>query len=270
MRIKALFLLMVMGLFTWMLSESVTAQNITPSEAVAAPTGGETRLGPADRFVKAILRNDLDQAQKYIEKDFVQIPEVRENSRISGIQLVSSPEEDVKILLAHFDDEVLKGERLAFIWELTLKGDRITKIRVLFDGANPLVDEARLIQEYQKKFKRHVLVPTEFPFEITQFNGHVNGDESLELVYRNDVLNGFFRVKASPIVVELERYKGKDDVYYLLKDGTKALYRPKFELGYELRFQKNGMHYTLAIGNKKMLKVKYKATDLLKIANSMV
>ncbi|MGM0885202.1 MAG: hypothetical protein ACQEXQ_29685 [Bacillota bacterium] len=270
MRVKALFLLMVMSLFTSMLSGSATAKNIAPSEAVAVPTGGKAPRGPADQFAKAILRDDFDQAKKYVDKDFVQIPEVRENSHISGIQLVSSPEKDVKILLAHYDDEVLKGERLAFIWELTIKGDRITKIRVLFDGANPLVDEARLIREYQKKFKRQVLVPTEFPFEITHFNGYVDGDESLELVYRNEALNGYFRVKASPIVVELERYKGKDDVYYLLKDGAKALYRPKFELGYELRFQKNGMQYTLAIGNKKMLKAKYKATDLLKIANSMV
>ncbi|MDQ8739335.1 hypothetical protein [Paenibacillus sp. LHD-38] len=223
MKVKALFLLMIMGLFNSMLSGSATAQNIAPSESVAAPTGDETSLGPAGRFAKAILRNNLDEAQKYVEKDFVQIPEIRENSPISGIQLVSSPKEDVKILLAHFDDEVLEGERLAFIWELTIKGDRITKIRILFDGANPLVDEARLIREYQKRFKRHVLVPTEFPFEITHFNGYVDGNESLELVYRNKALNGFFRVKVFPIVVELERYKGKDDVYYQLKDGTKAL-----------------------------------------------
>ncbi|MGM0884999.1 MAG: hypothetical protein ACQEXQ_28650 [Bacillota bacterium] len=271
MRVKSLFLLLIVGWLTSMLSVSgsVTAQTTAPSEAVAAPTGGEIRRGPAERFANAILRNDLDEAQKYVENDFVQIPEVRERSPISGIQLVSSPEEDVKILLAHFDDEVLEGERLAFIWELTVKGNRITKIRVLFDGANPLVDEVKLIREYQKKFKRHVLVPTEFPFEITHFNGYVDDNESLELVYRNNELNGFFRVKASPIVVELDRYKGKDDVYYLLKDGTKALYR-SFDLGYELRFQKKGMHYTIAIGNKRMLKAKYKVTDLLIIANSMV
>ncbi|UVI33330.1 hypothetical protein [Paenibacillus spongiae] len=89
---------------------------------------------------------------------------------------------------------MLKGERLAFIWELTVKGDRITKIRVLYDGANPLVDEARLIREYQNKFKRHVLVPTEFPFKVTRFNGYIDGDESLMLVYRSDELNRFFRV----------------------------------------------------------------------------
>lgn len=271
MKFLALFLLLIVSCFTSLFSvaDSVTAQNIAASEAVAAFNGVETRE-PAQKFARAILRNDFDEAQKYVDKDFVQIPEIRENSPIRGIQLVSSPEEGVKILLANFYDEVLKGERLAFIWELAVKGDRITRIRVLFDGANPLVDEGRLIREYQLKFKRHVMVPTEFPFKITHFNGYVDNNESLEFVYRNDDLEGFFRVKVFPIVGELERYKRKDDVYYLLKDGTKALYRPNFELGYELRFQKNGMQYTLAIGNKKMLKAKFKAKDLLKIANSMV
>ncbi|MCA0757262.1 hypothetical protein KP806_19560 [Paenibacillus sp. N4] len=273
MKFKALFLLLIAvaclpSLFS--LAGSVTAQNIAASKAVAALNGGETRLEPAQKFAKAIMRNDFDEAQKYIDKSFVQIPEIRENSPIRGIQLVPSPEKGVKILLANFYDEGLKGERLAFIWELVVKGDRITRIRVLFDGANPLVDEGRLFREYQLKFKRHVLVPTEFPFKITHFNGFVDNNESLEFVYRNDELNGFFRVKAFPIVGELERYKRKDDVYYLLKDGTKALYWPNFEWGYELRFQKNGMQYTLAIGNKKMLKAKFKAEDMLKIANSMV
>ncbi|RED76060.1 hypothetical protein [Cohnella phaseoli] len=250
MSVKALFLLMIVGWSSMLLvSGSVKAQNIATSEAVAAPNDGETHLGPAQQLAKALLRNDLDGAQKYVEKDFVQIPEINENSPIGGIQLVSSPEKDVKILLAHFDDEVLKGERLAFIWELTEKGDRIIKIRVLFAGANPLVDEARLIREYQKKFIRHVLVPTEFPFKITQFDGYVDSNESLELVYRNDALNGFFRVKASPIAVELERYKGKDDVYYMLKDGTKALYRPKFELNFDSR--RTGCNIRLRLETRK-------------------
>lgn len=270
MRFKVLFLLMIMSLFNSVLASSIIAHNLEPSESVAAPTDGETLPGPVDRFAKAILRNNLEEAQKYVDKDFVQIPEIRENPKISGVQLVSSPKSDVKYLLAHFDDEALEGERLAFIWELIIKEDRITSIRNLFEGANPLADEAQLIREYQLRFKRDVLVPTVFPFEITHFKGYVDGNESLELIYRNKALNGFFRVKVFPVVVELERYKGKDDVYYQLEDGTKALYRPKFELGYELRFQKNGMQYTLAIGNKKMLKTKYKATDLLKLANSMI
>ncbi|WP_145321641.1 hypothetical protein [Paenibacillus xylanexedens] len=270
MRVKTLFILMIISLFYSLLSSTATAHNIEPSEFVAAPTEGETRQGPVNRFAKAILRNDLDEAQKYVEKDYVQIPEIRGNSQISGVQLVSSPKSDVKYLLAHFNDEFLEEERLAFIWELIIKEDRITKISILFDGANPLVDEARLIREYQLRFKRDVLVPSGFPFKITHFDGYVDSNESLELIYRNKALNGFFRVKVFPVVVELERCKGKDDVYYQLKDGTKALYRPKFELGYELRFQKNGMQYTLAIGNKKMLKAKFKATDLLKLANSMI
>ncbi len=225
---------------------------------------------PAVEFAKAITRMDYNLAQKFVE-GYVEIPDIRENSRIKQYQLVPSPKAGVKILIAHFDDEVLKGERLAFIWELTVHGKSITKIRVLFDGSNPLVDEARLINEYQSKNRRHVLIPAEFPFrEVTRFDGCIEHGSSLVLTYWNDKVNGFFRERVSPISMELERYKGKSDVYYTLKDGTKALYRTKFEFGYELRFQKNGLHYTLTIGNKKSLMVKYTPETLMRIANSMV
>lgn len=154
---------------------------------------------------------------------------------------------------------------------MTVKGDRITNIRVLFDGANPLVDESRLIMEYQNKYQlHHILAPTDFPFAITRFSGFIDSDRSLVRVYTNDEIKGFLRIITSPNVVALERYKGNKDEYYLLKDGTQALYRPNYELGYELLFQKNGMQYTLLIGNKKLLQAKFNAKDLLNIANSMV
>lgn len=270
MRRKILLILLLNILFFATLCSSTSAQSAMPIGTEIASANNERRPDPAYEFAKAIARKDLNLAQKYVE-DFVQIPEIRESSGIHRCQLVSSPEEGVKIMVAHFKDEVLKGERLAFIWEITVKYDRITRIRVLFDGANPLVDEARLIREYQNRYRRDVLVPTEFPFKkVTQFNGYIEDDSSLVLVYRNDEMNGFFRVIASPITLELERYKGRDDVYCTLKDGTKALFRLKFELGYELRFQKNGMHYTLAIGNKKYLKVEFTPEVLIKTANSMI
>jgi len=223
----------------------------------------------AVKFQQAILKKDINLAQNYLAYG-VKIPEIRENSPIRSLQLVTSPEENVKVLLVNFWDEVLGGERLAFIWELTVKDEKITKIRTVFDGANPLTDEVSLVKEYQKKYQRRVLVPTKFPFKITHFNGHIeNEHERLVLIYRNNSINGFLRIHIIPVTLGLERYKGKSDQLYTLKDGTKVLYRTKFDLGYEIRFQKEGMHYTVAFGNKKYLKKKFTVNELIKIADSM-
>ncbi|MFX3636866.1 MAG: hypothetical protein ACE3L7_02305 [Candidatus Pristimantibacillus sp.] len=54
----------------------------------------------------------------------------------------------------------------------------------------------------------------------------------------------------------------------MLKNKTIALYR-SFELGYELRFQKDGLQYTLTIGNKH-LKATFNPEKLITIANLMV
>ncbi|NIK69525.1 hypothetical protein [Paenibacillus sp. BK720] len=227
---------------------------------------------PAVEFAKAITRNDYKKAQSCIDQDYVRIPEIPEHVSAQSYQLVPSPISGVQVLMVNLYDEKRKTERLAYIWELSVNYGRITQIRVLYEGFNPLAEEARLIREYQYKFKRHLLAPTELPFKkVTEFHGYIEEDSSIELLYRNDEINGFFKVKASPVTVDLDRFKfDKDDVYYTLKDGTKALYRVNYDLGYELRFQKNGMQYMLGIGNKKYLKVKYKPETLLKIANSMV
>jgi hypothetical protein len=267
MRLRWIVLLTCAGLLSVTPLGGAAAEGETAM--VAAPSERERQPDAVFEFAKTLCwRNDRDRALAYV-MDGVQIPEIREKTRIGHLQVVPSTKKGVRILLAHFEDETLKGDRLAFIWEVAVKNDRITRIQVLYDGANPLTDEARLIREYQLKYKRDVLVPTEFPFEITHFDGYIEPEGSIVLVYRNAEMNGFFRVIASPIAVELDRYKGKHDVNCQLKDGTKALYRPKFELGYELRFQKDGLQYTLAIGNKKSLTKKFKADDLLKAANGL-
>lgn len=221
----------------------------------------------AVKFQQAIMREENDLAQTYLASG-VTIPEIREKSPLKSCQLVPSPNENVKVLLANFWDEQLGGERLALIWELVVKDKKITKIRTVYDGANPLMDEVRLIKEYQNKYQKRVLVPTEFPFKITHFRGEIV-DRQLVLYYRNEPLKGFLQIIMRPVSVELERYKGADDQYYLLKNGTKVLYRTRFELGYELRFQHEGMQYTVAIGNKKYLKKRFNVHDLIKIAESM-
>ncbi|WP_041613281.1 hypothetical protein [Paenibacillus sp. JDR-2] len=240
--------------------------------SLAGTTAFAKESNPAIEFANAITRNDYREAQSYIAQDYVRIPEIPEHVSAQSYKLAPSPISGEQILMVSFYDEKRKTERLAYIWELSVNYGRITQIHVLYEGFNPLADEARLIREYQTKFKRHLLTPTELPFrKVTEFHGYIEDDSSIELLYRSDEINGFFKVKASPVTVDLDRFKfDNDDAYYTLKDGTKALYRVNNNLAYELRFQKNGMQYTLAIGNKKYLKVQYKPETLLKIANSMV
>ncbi|WP_307545568.1 hypothetical protein [Paenibacillus sp. V4I5] len=223
----------------------------------------------AVKFAQAVWKKDNILAQTCLANG-VKLPEIRENSPIKSYQLVASPTNHVKVLLANFWDEELGGERLALVWELTVEDNKITKIRTVFDGANPLIDEVRLIKNYQNLYQRKVLVPSEFPFKITHFSGNIEYEhERLVLRYLNESINGFLQIHIKPVTLGLERYKGKDDQFHTLKDGTRVLYRTRFDLGYEIRFQKEGMHYTVAIGNKKYLKKKFTVNDLIKIAESM-
>ncbi|MDQ8739436.1 hypothetical protein [Paenibacillus sp. LHD-38] len=163
------------------------------------------------KFVQAIVRKENALAQKYLANG-VTIPEIRENSPIKRYQLVTSPTENIKVFLGHFWDEVLGSERLAFIWELTFRDNKITQIRTIFDGANPLMDEVRLVKDYQNKYKRRVLIPTEFPFKVTHFDGQIESEEErLVLKYRSESLNGFLKVEIVPVSVELGKYKGAHD-----------------------------------------------------------
>ncbi|WP_258209600.1 hypothetical protein [Paenibacillus radicibacter] len=221
------------------------------------------------KFAQAIWKKDIILAQTFLANG-VKLPEIRENSPIKSCQLVNSPIDNIKVLLAHFWDKEIDGERLGLIWELTVQDNKITKIRTVYDGANPLMDELKLIKDYQNRYQRKLLVPTEFPFKITNFFGYIEYEhEGLLLRYRNELINGFLQISIYPATVELERYRRYEDQVYTLKDGTKILYRTKFDLGYEIRFQKDRMHYTVTIGNKKYLKRKFSVNDLIKIAESM-
>lgn len=86
------------------------------------------------------MKRNYSEANKYL-LDRVQIPLINERSIIRQIKLAPSPTKNVKVLIGYFEDRVLKGDRLAFIWELTYKGNKISEIRVVYDGANVLVDK---------------------------------------------------------------------------------------------------------------------------------
>jgi len=216
-------------------------------------------------FLEALVKNDDKKAQSYLI-DGVKIPELKESTPIGSIAGLPSPINGVKVIVAYFKNE-LSGERIAFIWEVAVKDEKITQIRVIHDGTNPFMEEAKVVKEYEMKFKKNILVPSKFPFEITSFHGSVN-NERLMLHYTNES-NEFLKITISPTIANLERYKGKTDKFYTLDDGTRVLYRGEFDLGYELRFQRDGLQYTVVIGNKENLKKKFRAEDLMKIAGSM-
>lgn len=217
-------------------------------------------------FLEAWMKKDENKAQSYLMEG-VKIPKLKESTPIRSIAGLPSPTKGVKVMVAFFDGE-LGGERIAFIWEVAVKNERITQIRVIHDGTNPFMEEAKLVKEYEKKFNKNILVPSKFPFEITGCHGSIN-DKELSIYYRIESINGFLKITVSPISVDLDKYKGKTDKFYTLDDGTRAIYRGEFDLGYEMRFQKDGLQYTVVIGNKKELKKKFKAEDLIRIVESM-
>ncbi|WP_156825955.1 hypothetical protein [Paenibacillus terrigena] len=192
------------------------------------------------QFAQAIRVKDYSLAQSYMSYG-VTLPEIRENSPITSYQLVNSPLKHVKVLTANFLDETLGGERLALIWEITVENNKITNIRTVFDGANPLVDEAKLIHDYQQLFQREIYVPAHFPFEITHFSGEIQHiHQRLVLRYHNSAINGIIQIYIMPATIALEKYKGFHDQFHTFHDGTKVLYRTNSHIGYELRFQKEG------------------------------
>jgi hypothetical protein len=219
-----------------------------------------------EKYIKALIHKNNMLAQSYLHSVDT-MPEIKLSTPIEEFKVVNTPLKDTKVVVAFFKGEV-GGERIAFIWELTVRDEKISRIKIIHDGTNPFLEEAKLVKEYEMKYQRNLLVPTKFPFEITGIEGYIH-NQRLLLRYRSEPINGFLQFTVSPVSVELERYKGKYDEYHILKNGTKVLYRTKFDLGYEIRFQKDGLHYTVVIGNKKFLKKKFTLDDLIQIAESM-
>lgn len=113
-------------------------------------------------FLEALVKKDDKMAQSYLI-DGVKIPELKESTPIGSIAGLSSPTNGFKVIVAYFKSE-LSGERIAFIWEVAVKDEKITKIRVIHDGTNPFMEEAKVVKEYEMKFKKNILVPSKFPF----------------------------------------------------------------------------------------------------------
>lgn len=215
----------------------------------------------------AVIKKDEETAKTYLESD-VNLPEIREDTPFEGFTGLPSPKENVKVFIAYFDDGEDKPKRIAFIWEITSTKDKITNIRVVFDGSNPMMNELKVVEEYVEKYQKNVLVPSNFPFDVTHVDGYVDKD-ILMLRYRNKELKGTLQIKVVPKDnVGIERFKGKYDRYYTLKDGTIALYQPNYNPAYRMIFSKNDLRYY--IGINKSTEKNITVDDLIKVANSMV
>lgn len=87
------------------------------------------------KFIEALMKKDEKLAQSYLVEG-VTVPQLKEKTPIGGYSGVPSPNKDVtSVLVAYFRDLGALGEttnRIAFIWELTVKNDKITNINVIF------------------------------------------------------------------------------------------------------------------------------------------
>ncbi|WP_227940280.1 hypothetical protein [Alkalihalobacillus deserti] len=216
-------------------------------------------------LIHTLVTKGEEEAKSFVASG-VEIPEIREKTPITGFSSLNSPDENVRVAIGYFVSEENEPERIAFIWEVTSNKEKVTDIRVVYDGSNPFVDESKIIKEYQDKMKTPVLAPSEFPFDITHIRAYIDKD-TLMLRYRNANLQEFVQIKVAPNITGLEKIKGEADKYYTLKNGTKALYQPNFLPAHQLIFQHKNLKYT--IGISKTTKKDIKVEDLLKIANSM-
>lgn len=222
------------------------------------------------QFMHDFIHKGREAAEPFLLDTMIKIPELKENTPISGFTVLPTPQrEDTKVVVAYFKGEV-GGERIAFIWELVAKSDKISHIKVIHDGTNPLLEEAKLIKEYQLKFQRHVFVPSKFPFEISGFDGYMDEPtQTVILNYRNESINGSLSITITPANRELDDFKGVKDHYYTLENGTKVLYNPIHHVAEMIMFQKDGMQYSVSLGNKKYLKKEFTVEDLIQVAESM-
>lgn len=213
-------------------------------------------------FVITISKKDIKQARSYLVPN-VEIPEIREETAIGRITGLPSPQKNKSVSIAYFDSGDNLNDRIAFIWELSYVKDKITDIKVVYDGANPFLNEISTIKEYETKNKVKVLTEYELPFEVTHINGTVD-HKVLMLKYRNVELNSLLQIKVESSSIDLESLKNKNDEFYTLENGIEALYQQNKK---QLIFQHKNLIYTINI--KTSSNQKYTVDDLLRVANSM-
>ncbi|MDP4086473.1 MAG: hypothetical protein Q8934_17960 [Bacillota bacterium] len=222
-------------------------------------------------FSRALYEKDASKLNSFLEPS-LKIPEIRENTPIGGLETLPSPHKNTVVMIGRFRDECLDDrpggcvERIAFIWEVSIKNNKFSKIRVVSDVANPHMNELIVTKEYREKFNKQILVPMHFPFKMTHVNGKVTGEELL-LQYENKEIEGELEIQAEPTAGEIILPKGNMYKPVELKKDFKG-FLGKIPTGYELIFLSDNMQYNVRLlGDDK----KYKPTkkELIKVVNWM-
>ncbi|NIK66622.1 MULTISPECIES: hypothetical protein [unclassified Paenibacillus] len=217
----------------WIISLVMAMLLLVPAHgAVAMP-----KQEAVDQMINALLRHKYDLAQSYLANG-ARMPEIREDSPILQVEGLPSTKIGHRILIGYFRDEAFNSSRMAFIWDLTIKQDRIIRLDALYDGANPLVNENKVVRDYRNRFDRHVMVPGQFPFEVHKVRGEIKG-QRIALQYVDDANDRFLLIQAEPVQPGMP-----------IMDGPKPL---KAKGSLESRFQKDGMQYMVTLGHKRWL-----------------
>lgn len=137
---------------------------------------------PLHRFTHAFFKQDHTEMNTVLAPT-VKVPEIREQTPITGMAGYPSPDQNKKVLVGRFQMEH-EIQRIAFIWEVTIDKQLITDIHVVYDGSNPMVNERIIAKEFKKVTKQDILVPSYFPFEISHVDGEVDG-EVATIQYQN-------------------------------------------------------------------------------------
>ncbi|QDP41495.1 hypothetical protein [Radiobacillus deserti] len=213
-------------------------------------------------FIHALITKGEDKAEQFLSSD-VEIPEIRENTRIKEILGLPTSKDNVHVSVAYIDDGEDEPKRIAFIWEIMSTKDKITNIKVVYDGSNPFMNESNIIQEYRKKHGKKILGIAEFPIDVTHIDGEMVGDK-VTINYRSTKHNAAVQLEVVPEEKELESLKEKNTKIYYLKNGTKALLAKDSSSNPTLVFLHGEMRYTISMVGKK-----FYANDFIFVANSM-
>ncbi|OIK06061.1 hypothetical protein BIV60_27450 [Bacillus sp. MUM 116] len=214
-------------------------------------------------FVMAIIKKDERLAKRLVIPS-VKIPEIRENTPIQGVQTLPSHHKNARILLAHFEREYFNNntfaERIAFIWEVYVENNKISRIKVISDLSNPFMNEP--IKEYQEKFNKQLLVPAYFPFKVTHVQGNVIYNEAIWF-YRNK--NGKLSIQATP---HSEKLGALEEYHALtLRNGQEAFMKD-IPAGYQVTFLYDDIQYTVKLeGERKLYQPLEK--ELIDVVESM-
>ncbi|SMQ81558.1 hypothetical protein SAMN05444673_4378 [Bacillus sp. OV166] len=220
---------------------------------------------------RALYERDAKKLNALVEPG-VKIPEIRENSPIGGLSTLPSTHKNTVILIGNFKDCMGDnpsdcGDRIAFIWEVSVKNNKISKIKVISDVANPHMNELIVTKEYKEKFNKEILVPMHFPFKMTHVNGKVT-DKKIFLQYQNKEIAGVLEIQAEPTAGEIILPKSNMYKPVSLKKGYRG-FIGETQKGCELIFLSDNMQYSVKLlGDHKKYNPSKK--ELIKVVNWML